>query len=266
MGQKKRRLERLKKDHPFCCFCGGTRETETIEHAPPKAFFKDKARLRGLEFPACKRCNNGSSQLDQVASWVAYGMGLIRRDDPQDGYWEKLSRGVKNNTPDALECIQTERAERIWWWNGYKVEAEAMSVPMGVEIFQKYLNPWAAKLGYALWYNHTSTILPPEGRVWVRWITNDAIIKDGLPEVVSRMPEITYALMNGKKESADQFHYRAHHDKDNATFIFFVGAHSSSGIAIAASEKHAARIGEGAEASTVFNTSERFGIQSIERH
>ncbi|MEP6018146.1 MAG: hypothetical protein ABJ251_06645 [Paracoccaceae bacterium] len=71
MGAKARRLARFKQSHPNCCLCGGEVPMETIEHTPPKAMFFGSLRPKGLEVPACRRCNNGSSQQDQFAALLA---------------------------------------------------------------------------------------------------------------------------------------------------------------------------------------------------
>ncbi|MEP3844284.1 MAG: hypothetical protein ABJM43_02905 [Paracoccaceae bacterium] len=72
MGAKARRLARFKQSHPNCCLRGGEVPMETIEHTPPKAMFFGSLRPKGLEVPACRRCNNGSSQQDQFATLLAY--------------------------------------------------------------------------------------------------------------------------------------------------------------------------------------------------
>lgn len=71
MPEKKRRLDSFKLNHPYCCLCGGKNSTESIEHAPPKIMFWDKQRSKGLEVPACIRCNHNSSQSDQVAAFYS---------------------------------------------------------------------------------------------------------------------------------------------------------------------------------------------------
>src|SRR6056297_1093093 len=168
MGEKKRRLQKFKLRQPNCIFCAQTRKTETIEHAPPKAFFRNKYRLKGLEFPACQRCNTGSSQLDQVASMMALGVGNIEQDE----YWKKLLIGIKNNTPEVLSYLGVENAEYTFWINSANKIDEIFKVPIDYRLFEEFLNPWAAKIGFAFWHEHTDRILTQESLVWVRWITN----------------------------------------------------------------------------------------------
>ena len=68
-GKARRRAhERLLADHPVCIYCAGTNPASTIEHMPPIIMFNQRQRPKGLEFPTCKECNNGTRLTDLVAS------------------------------------------------------------------------------------------------------------------------------------------------------------------------------------------------------
>lgn len=263
MGQRRTRLERLKLDHPNCCFCGGEAPTETVEHAPPKVFFKDKHRLKGLEFPACFRCNLGSSQLDQVASWVAVGMGAALLDDGLDPYWQKLSRGVQNNTPEVLDFLEVRRAEAIWWRTQVGSIDELYKVPVSKELFTKYLNPWAAKQGIALWYHHTGRILSDKACVWTRWITNFSILEAGAPKIFEGIDSDIGYLSQGRRESSSEFLYEFAINADDGLAAFLIGAHSGSCFVVLISDPYQPGLVEGGDYGEVFATNRELGIHKI---
>lgn len=264
MGEKKRRLDRLFKENPNCCFCAGEIPAETVEHAPPKAFFRDKIRLKGLEFPACKRCNNGSSQLDQVASWFAIGSGCLLREDEYFPYWMKLSRGVKNNTPEVLDYLGFENSEEVWWVNQNSQIEDFRRVLIDRRLFSEYLNPWAAKQGFALWYHHTERALGENARVWVRWMTNEQVIRGGEPAELREIANQDNYLKQGKLESASQYFYRFAVNDHGGLGLFFLGAHEASGVVIAVWENDPDAASRRTGVSELFATTPSRGIHSLD--
>jgi hypothetical protein len=76
---------------------------------PPIMMFDGRQRPKGLEFPICLECNNGTSQSDQVASLL----GRVYPDsgsEQQQYEIKKLLRGVSNSVPGLLEEMQIGRA------------------------------------------------------------------------------------------------------------------------------------------------------------
>ncbi len=224
MGEAKRRLQRFQKEHPLCCFCGGSQATETIEHAPPKVFFVNKLRPSGLEFPACARCNHGSSQHDQVAALISLTMGNAFREVPEaERYWSKLLKGVKNNTPEAIQWF-TAASSR------FHIRKNGLLVPMikssfDKRLFSEYVYPWTAKQGFALWYEHSGGILTSQNRVWVQWLTNYSIIKSGIPDELIRIAPNQSSLRQGKLNTEGVFEYLFNVDPDQGLGIFVISVY-----------------------------------------
>jgi len=65
---RRRAHAQLLSSSPWCIYCGGSQPADTIEHMPPVMMFIRKQRPKGLEFPSCRECNNGTSKSDLVAS------------------------------------------------------------------------------------------------------------------------------------------------------------------------------------------------------
>ena len=164
MGQSRQRTASFLADK-FCVFCGGTVPATTIEHAPPRVMFVRKLRPKGHEFPACNRCNNGTSQQDQVAALMLFSTaeaflpGKFRLD------FEKAALGVANNAADAINYINTD-AEGEIWTNTDAPDQEILAIPVNKRLFSQWLNPWAAKQACAMWHQQTGLIVSKEQRIF----------------------------------------------------------------------------------------------------
>ena len=154
-------------NYPHCCLCGGEVPTESIEHAPPKIMFWEKRRPKGMEVPACNRCNNHTSKIDQLAAFYAItqsNRNLMGLTGEEEKHFEKVSRGCLSNLPDMKEMFKT----------GPNVDESYGSIVFdNQKLFVEKLNPWAAKQSLAHWFTLSKgKIFPPQGVVAVRWLTN----------------------------------------------------------------------------------------------
>ncbi|WP_281984006.1 hypothetical protein [Thalassorhabdomicrobium marinisediminis] len=213
---------KLLEKQPNCCFCGGKAKATTIEHAPPKVFFRNKQRPAGLEFPACRRCNNGSSQQDQVASYFSVTSGLVEESKETAN---KLLQGIANNTPDVLKLLSHRSEERMI----VRGESQNMVIAnIHPNLRRKWINLWVAKQAFALWYHHTGEIIDQNGLVSVNWITNHALMQRGLPEELLNLAVSEGSLEQGKIQVSDQYFYRFQVSKEEDIGIFMIGAHDAS--------------------------------------
>lgn len=71
MGQRNRITKRTLEQSPYCVFCGVGTPATTLDHVPARAQFWGRRRPQGLEVPACKPCNHGTSSLEKAASAFA---------------------------------------------------------------------------------------------------------------------------------------------------------------------------------------------------
>ena len=84
MGKKATKLKKFLLEHPKCCFCGGAEQSTTKDHIPPRSFFIDRKHPKGFEFPACSKCNNTTSDSEDVArvlsmlQGTAFGGALLQ--------------------------------------------------------------------------------------------------------------------------------------------------------------------------------------------
>lgn len=94
---------------PGCIYCAGQSMATTIEHMPPIQIFDKRWRPRGLEFPACKACNNGSSHYDLVASMLARSFPSGQSSEQQREAL-KIFSAISNNVPGLLQEMNIGKA------------------------------------------------------------------------------------------------------------------------------------------------------------
>lgn len=245
--------------HSHCCLCGGLVEATTIEHAPPKVFFINKeVPSPSHRVPACERCNNGSSGADQVAALAALIQATVHQEIPED-YINKLVAGVRNNTPSAFEAIVTGTSEDV----PIRVDGQVdlySRVEVDNSIFTDWLNPWAAKQAYALYYLHSGyKILPETSGVVVQWFTNAHVFDELSPDDLLRSLGDYGELRQGKKASELQYSYKWQLDGEIGCFILML--HDSSMVLLGILDD--AQKAEQFPGWTVFSTNSNVGIHQV---
>lgn len=199
--------------------------TESIEHAPPKVMFIGKLRPSSHQFPSCNRCNNGMSQLDQVAALASFTMGSLRNQSISEEILMKIFRGVLNNTPLAIQYMFGSSENDVFRVNG--LLRLVSKVQVDERLFSQWLDPWAAKLGYALWYEHRKSILPTDAHVVVRWFTNTDIVNELYPDELLRVLSGYGTLSQGTWEESGQFFYKHGYIVENEVACFLAAIHDS---------------------------------------
>ncbi|SMF60665.1 hypothetical protein SAMN02982989_1097 [Xaviernesmea oryzae] len=90
----------------------------TIEHMPPLVLFLKCQRPKGLEFAACKECNNGTKDADAVAALCSR---LSNAD--RDPYWENGDgdtslHTVERDAPGVRDEVFDARKASTSWMRG----------------------------------------------------------------------------------------------------------------------------------------------------
>lgn len=229
MGRKKSRLKKFLTEHPFCCLCGGTVPADSIEHAPPKIMFTKSHRPKGLEVPACSRCNNGSADQDQAVAFfcLMQAAALFTDDDGSTTEFaalEKIVKAVKNNYPDLLTAFKFVGKQK------FLVSGESQSLSrfeIKDEVFGQYLEPWAAKQILSYWYDQTGKCASSKAVVLVRWTT--------LHEMSNSEDLVKYAhsfaafgsLKQGAWDTTEQFFVKSSLNAEENLGAMFFAYHSS---------------------------------------
>jgi hypothetical protein len=174
MGEQKRKRrahDAILQKGGDCVYCAGNRPVTSIEHMPPISMFRAKDRPKGLELLSCDQCNQGTKDADQVASLLGRIYPNSRHPDDRRDI-SKLLGGVENNIPGLLQ-------EMYVGAGGQKLARKYSSAPLdgkflraGEPLVSKYMDIFSAKVGFALHYQATGSVVPAAGAVLSRWYTN----------------------------------------------------------------------------------------------
>jgi hypothetical protein len=167
MSPQTRRKRRFLLEHPFCCFCGGTRPATTIDHVPPKVCFPVGLCPEGFEFPACKQCNNGTSKFDTIFGFYSLlqDFSELNRTLEDHKRREKLRNEITRRYPDALPDPATvEPVHRVGRLYAPKPVAFSIKPP---PVVNEAMDVIADKLTHALYYREMKAIVTTKHRFFV---------------------------------------------------------------------------------------------------
>jgi hypothetical protein len=188
------------KKHPRCCFCGGGTPSETIDHQPAKIIFPEKSRPKGLEFPACERCNKQTGVDECVLAFVARMTGLMRGNVKPDSGLKRALKTISAAYPWLLPSMYTK-----------EVEVGGKMLP-ATDLNKREVNEGlcriAAKLALATYYGETGRIASPGTRINTMWTHNQR--KDGaglVNELLAKFPA-GRQLKQGRWDTSDSFFIR----------------------------------------------------------
>ena len=232
MGENKlrrRRHARILNDDAKCIYCGGA--ADTVEHMPPAILFRYKQRPNGLEFPSCEACNVATSHADLIAAF------FTRLSDNREVNGQLLAEAsaittaIQNNIPDSSRKLVLKSSKVLFkdrpktmnvldeinkFYPDFVVPGQAI-LHMGGPIVKKYIDIFSAKMGFALYYQSTGSIVPSEGGVTGTWKPNLLTKLTGIPPEFRRLfGEEGRTLSQGTIKVSDQFKYYAHVQKSEA--------------------------------------------------
>lgn len=190
-----------------CIYCCGA--AETVEHMPSRSMLRGKIRPSGMEYAACKNCNEGTRGSDAVAAAFAR-----LHPDNGDNSWqtkevEKLISALDAHAPGVREELSQPGKSRLEWMKRgtsgllqrvIRVQADGPKL-------HAYLSVYGAKLAMAMFREHVGEALPLDGAVWCQYALNAGMRQEHLDERIKIMP-LSETLRQGKKNVADQFVYR----------------------------------------------------------
>lgn len=112
----------------------------------------NKLRPSGHEYPACKRCNRGTSWNDQAVTAIAIGQApkLLMDADPEYfRHFQKCIRGIGLGSiahifADASDTLLKRPSGILQNAVGIRVRAKA---------YREITLPWAVKFGLGIWYD-----------------------------------------------------------------------------------------------------------------
>lgn len=189
--------------------------------------FRGKIRPKGHEFPSCNKCNEGMSQLDQIAALMLFSTAETFAPGTVLKEFEKTACGVANNSPGIFHQLFLEN-EEVAWRDIYG--NEALAVPVGRRLFTHWLNPWAAKQTCAMWHEQTGRTFDANQRILVRWLPNPLDVKDEFLNLVRTNLSGIFNTSMGKQDFQDQFFYLFEIDESKEFGAFFMILHDAVAV------------------------------------
>ena len=119
------RKQRMLRDNPICCFCGGGVQSTGEDHIPPRACFPAGYHPEGMEFPACDDCNQSTRPYDDMFGFYAIAVDFDEENLDAETFNKRI-QGLLNNYPDALpvENLSANQKRR-------KIKSMGMQRPAG---------------------------------------------------------------------------------------------------------------------------------------
>lgn len=204
---KKRRHSKVLEGAKGCIYCAELRPAEQVDHMPPRAMFRISQRPKGLEFPSCAVCNQGTSQLDVVATFMARTFpGIDGQSDERE--WDQVMREVGRIAPNLAKEMIMPRQEM----QGMMLQEGIFDPNLAVfrangPILGAHMQAFAAKVGFALRYEDVGYPVPFKGGVQVRWFTSGEIMAGTIPESLYESVGPINNLRQGKITSEGVFDY-----------------------------------------------------------
>lgn len=200
MSKKSKRLQAFLAEHPLCCYCGAP--AVTLDHVPSTQMFRRQDRPKGLEVPACRRCNGLTGRAEQLAALLGRGYPDSRTAEELQEH-RKLVEAVADDDRDLfLELVATPEQQAEVTCIG---PPGTVAANLSGDRVREHLELFAAKMTIALHYECTREVLPPTAGVWVYFFTNMDRAKRRILPKMTTSEYIT--LRQGKKDVGDQFSY-----------------------------------------------------------
>lgn len=210
-----------------CVYCSNTLIT-TVEHMPPRGFFKNRDRPSGWEFACCDRCNKGSRGADAVAQFMA-NMEPVARESWKIEAAAKQLEAIKDFAPGVIEEIFGRNSWRNTRINSRGIILPAKLLTVDGPITRKNLDIFSAKAAMATFHRFTGRPLKEDSFVCTEWFLNAGLSSEAYNSIVRIMPGLN-RLEQGKKNSGEQFFVRYNTNKKDivaALLSFHVSLHIS---------------------------------------
>lgn len=136
-----------------CVICG-VRPAETVDHVPPKGFFKGVVNAQLRTVPACKACNNGASSDDEdVRFFISAEVG--KQNPASKQLWEQgAHKTILRKTKLREAFLATAREVAVVGKDGSHTTKIAFRVP--VSTYQRVFE----RTTRGLYFYHTGRVLP----------------------------------------------------------------------------------------------------------
>lgn len=216
--RKSRKREEILAGEQRCIYC--ISRPDSLEHMPPKSIFGTIQRPSGLEFASCTSCNSGSRASDAAAA-------LLARIDPDHTTnltdlkkARQLLSTLTRHAPNFVqELFDPAKREAGWAKGRSQFLAPMTRLTLDGPATTALMQAFGAKLGMALFREHTGSPLNAEGFVFVQHYFNAGLYRAEVESTISILPMFGQ-LAQGKKQSGRLFNYRFNTDERSILAAF----------------------------------------------
>lgn len=195
MGKRSLKTAKFLRQHPVCCFCGGSTVADTVDHIPPRSFFLNGRFPKSIEYPACRRCNNVSSNAEDIARLLAMVQGGAFNQSLSEDFRQREAKYIKTAVINKIELQPTgQRLGALEIIHLGKKEEESFIV-------------LATKIALGLHYTILESIAAPETRMSFSFFTPDKH-EQSVREFIQRLPGQPADPMFHEDGITKQFYYR----------------------------------------------------------
>ncbi|MFN3171439.1 MAG: hypothetical protein ACE37E_12210 [Hyphomicrobiales bacterium] len=205
--KKRRRHAKVLEMAKGCIYCASRGAAEQVDHMPPRAIFRMSQRPKGLEFPSCAKCNQGTSHLDMAAAFMARTFpGISSEEDSNE--WDRVMQEVSRVAPDLLSEMWMPREEMSAMLNNEGITDPRMAAfRADGPILSAHMQAFGAKVGFALRFEDVGYPIPETGGAQVRWFTSGELYNGALPESLYASIGAIKIMRQGRITSDGAFEY-----------------------------------------------------------
>ncbi len=224
MGQAKNRLDRFRAENPDCCYCGGIQPCESVDHAPPRTFFWEKQRPKGLEVPSCKFCNRKHAPFDDFFSLISLlHAGFLR--DESESRTRQLAGSARKRFPDAMKELTSNFEPAMISLRGlirptFKVSLKSPEINFTIGYM-------ASRIALAVYYNHTGQPAPIGTRLYASWLPHHIASSHPVTQETAKLFPLRRGLTQGNWDTTDQFETLFDADGSSELGMYILSFHSS---------------------------------------
>ena len=206
LAESKIRNKRFYENNPYCCFCGGAVKATTIDHVPPKVYFRKKHRPDDLIFPACEKCNSDSRLTDTVASFLLRS-GISNEDEVGEIEKEKIAKSIWRNAPDAIHELLSDSQISLSDKKQIRKKTQFLGNVVRIgPVCTAYLVNFCAKNATAIYYREFKKSVPIDAKIIVKLISNVDLINKKYSDIAHNFEKIE-TLRAGNWHTFDQFRF-----------------------------------------------------------
>lgn len=253
MNQKKLRRMRFLAQYPICCFCGGARATEEIDHVPSRAIFNGRQWPEGFEFPACARCNHATQDDELVVAMLSRLYPDPSTDEEKRRSYA-LMRGIAERMPEVFVEMKPDLRSLRDAAKKYGLvpeEGETLaSLPVlkvSGPLVNQAIGNFSRKLLCALHFKHTGNIVSKTDAMAFKWYSNLQLATEAIPEMLTKLLNRTVEVRRAKTSLDDQFKYFYAVTESNRMSAFLIFFHESFAILGMVNTNADAEVPEGAK-------------------